>query len=86
MKKEQDIRTQLLNAGFKESPLLLVERKFDAYNDLSRQAIKAKGYKLKGLTIEAEKIVKSINDICEKRNIGNPLKGGAIEYLEKVNA
>ena len=84
MKKELDMRTQLLNAGFKESSLLLVERKFQAFNHLSSEAMTAKGFKLMGINIEAEKVMNSINEICEKRKIGNPLKGETIEYLERV--
>ena len=76
-----DIRTQLLQQGVKESPILLVERKFEHYQKLGRRACKATGNRLKGITLEAEKLLASINEICSVRKIGNPLNGEAIEYL-----
>ena len=81
---EKDIRTQLLEKGYKESPVLLVERKYNYWLQLSAQAKFVTGNKLTALTLEAEKQTKKINEICESRKIGNPLKGEKIEYLGEV--
>jgi hypothetical protein len=80
----KDIRTQLLEKGFKESPLLLVERKYDYYVELSKQAQKATGNKLTAITLQATKLCKQINEICDSRKIGNPLKGEKIEWLDTM--
>jgi len=76
-----DIKTQLINQGIKESPLLLVERKFELFQKYGEQAATAKGNRLLGIQAEGEKLVKQINEICDSRKIGNPLKGEKVEYI-----
>lgn len=79
LKIQGTIREQLLQQGFKESPLLLVERLFQQHQELMKKPIwnaKFRARHEKRVQELQEKIVA----ICTERGIGNPFKGEKIEW------
>ena len=79
----EDIRKQLLNSGFKESPAVYVHRLYQEYKQLEEKGKTTKGERAKqGIFEQARKLFDKINIICTTRNVGNPFKGQAIESLD----
>jgi hypothetical protein len=78
-KEKGDIRQQLFNLGFRESPLAMVERLYDNYQDLLNQALNdpRKRQRLEGRLLSLRQ---RIQTICETRSVGNPFKGERIEW------
>ena len=82
---DKTIAEQLRAAGFKESPVAVVERLYERHQRMVKKGCKVpENQKLWNSTLDSLKA--RIGDICKSRGVGNPFGGEKIEWKKTVPA
>lgn len=73
------LRDQLLANGFKESPVVLVDRLYKQLLDWSARPVWNARFR-SVVASKVQELTDKINKICEERQVGNPLKGEVVDW------